>query len=133
MSLGQAAGPVRIVIADDDPFFGRMVQAHLSRRPEFEVVGLASDGREAIALTEELEPDLVLLDVSMPVLDGIAAARIIRAGASPPVIVLVTGADGATDRRACEAGAAAYLRKTDDVVPLMDVVLTMSQLGLAAR
>lgn len=133
MALRQAPGPVRIVIADDDPLFGRMVQAHLSHRADLEVVGLAADGREAITLTEELEPDLVLLDVSMPVLDGVAAAQVIRAAASPPVIVLVTDADGAPGAHAHGTGAAAYLRKTDDVVPLMHIVLTMSQLGLAAR
>src|SRR2546423_1679762 len=84
VSSGQSTRPVRIVIADDDPLFGRMVQAQLSERAEFEVVGLAANGLEAIMLTQELEPDLVLLDVSMPVLDGIDAARIIRQGRRPP-------------------------------------------------
>lgn len=125
--------PVRIVIADDDPVFGRMVQAHLSVHGEFEVVGLAADGREAIKLAEELEPDLMLLDVSMPGLDGIEAARIIRQGERPPSVVLVTGEDDASDARAYKAGAAAYVRKTGDVVPLMDAILTVSQLALPVR
>lgn len=133
MSLVESTGPIRILIVDDDPFFCRMVRAHVSGRAEFEVVGLAADGREAIRLTEELEPDLVLLDVSMPVLDGVATAQIIRAGSSPPAIVLVTGADDADDARAYEAGAAAYLRKTEGVVALMDVILTLSHLRLPTR
>ena len=133
MSPGQSTRPVRIVIADDDPLFGRMVQAQLSLRAEFEVVGLAADGLEAVMLAEQLEPDLVLLDVSMPVLDGIEAARIIRQRDRPPSVVLVTGEDDASDARAYKAGATAYVRKTGDVVPLMDAILTVSQLALPMR
>ena len=133
VSSGQSTRPVRIVIADDDPLFGRMVQAQLSERDEFEVVGLAANGLEAIMLTQELEPDLVLLDVSMPVLDGIDAARIIRQGRRPPSVVLVTGEDDASDARAYEVGAAAYVRKTRDIVPLMKAILTVSQLALPLR
>lgn len=130
MSLGHRPGPLRIVIADDDPLLGRMLQAHLSERADFEVVGLAANGREAIMLADELEPDLVLLDVSMPVLDGIDAARIIRQRASPPTVVLITGDDHASDVRAYKAGAAAYVRKSGGLAPLIDVILAVSQLGI---
>jgi DNA-binding NarL/FixJ family response regulator len=133
VSSGHSTRPVRIVIADDDPLFGRMVQAQLSERAEFEVVGLAANWLQAIMLTQELEPDLVLLDVSMPVLDGIDAARIIRQGRRPPSVVLVTGEDDASDARAYKAGAAAYVRKTGDIVPLMDAILAVSQLALPLR
>ena len=85
MSLGQAAGPIRIVIADDDPFFGRRVQACVSARADLEVVGLAANGREAISLTDELEPDLVLLDASMPPLDGVARSSSIRSTPAPDI------------------------------------------------
>jgi len=67
------------------------------------------------------------------VLDGIDAARIIRQGRRPPSVVLVTGEDDASDARAYEAGAAAYVRKTGDIVPLMDAILTVSQLALPLR
>jgi chemotaxis response regulator CheB len=121
MSLGQAAGSIRIVIADDDPSFGRMVQACVSARAELEVVGLAANGREATRLTKELEPDLVLLDVSMPPVDGVPAARTIRegAGAETPTVVLVNGEDD--------------LRESGDFAALMDVIVAVSQLGLPAR
>ena len=121
MSLGQAAGPIRIVIADDDPFFGRRVQACVSARAEVEVVGLAANGREAISLTDEPEPDLVLLDASMPPLDGVAAARTIREGAAarPPTIALVNGEDD--------------LRESGDLAALMDFIVAVSRLGLPAR
>src|SRR5262245_57434757 len=121
---------VRIVIADDDDLFARMVRIQLSTRPEFEVVGIASDGREAIELTNELEPDVVLMDVSMPVVDGIEATEVIRAGPDPPAVVMVTGEDEATDVRAYTAGAAAYLRKSGGTLGLIDVILAVSQVAL---
>lgn len=122
---------VRIVLADDDRLFAQMVRAQISMRPGLEVVGIAGNGREAVELAEELEPDLVLLDVSMPVLDGIEASRIIRAADNPPSVVLVTGEDEVADGRAYRAGAAAYLRKSTDLVGLIDVILAVSQLAVA--
>ena len=136
MSLGQAApDPVRIVVADDDPLFARMVRTHISARPEFEVVGIAANGREAVELTEKLVPDVVLMDVAMPVLDGIEAAEVMRDRPNPPAVVFVTGNDQASDVRAYTAGAAAYVRKPADLVELMDVVLAVSTVcaSLAGR
>ena len=130
MSQGQGTpDPLRIVVADDDPLFARMVRTHVSARPEFEVVGIATNGREAVELSEELAPDVVLMDVAMPVLDGIEAAEIIRDQGDPPAIVFVTGGDEATDTRAYKAGGAAYVRKPADLVELMDIVLAVSQLA----
>jgi CheY-like chemotaxis protein len=132
MALGLAApDPVRIVVADDDAFFARMVRSQVSARPWFEVVGTAANGVEAVALTDELAPDLVLMDVGMPVLDGIEAARIIRDRPHPPAVVLVTGDDEASDARAYKAGAAAYVRKPVDFVMLMDILLAISQFAFA--
>jgi DNA-binding NarL/FixJ family response regulator len=122
---------VRVVLADDDRLFLQMMRARLSMRPELEVVGIAANGREAVELTAELGPDLVLMDVSMPVLDGIEASRLIRAAENPPAVVLVTGEDEAADGRAYEAGAIAYLRKTGDIVGLIDVILAVSQVAVA--
>jgi DNA-binding NarL/FixJ family response regulator len=131
MSQGQGTpDPLRIVVADDDPLFARMVRTHVSARPEFEVVGIATNGREAVELSEELAPDVVLMDVAMPVLDGIEAAEIMRDRVDPPAIVFVTGGDEATDARAYKAGAAAYVRKPADLADLMDVVLAVSQFAL---
>jgi DNA-binding NarL/FixJ family response regulator len=127
MSFGQGArDPVRIVIADDDRLFAEMVRAQLSSREEVEIVGIAATGTEAIELAEELEPDLVLMDVSMPVLDGVEAARAITAGLDPPAVVLVTGEDGELNARAYDAGAAAYLRKSAGLSALMDVIVAVS-------
>jgi DNA-binding NarL/FixJ family response regulator len=127
MSFGQAVlDPVRIVIADDDRLFAEMVRMQLSSREEVEIVGIAATGKEAVELAEELEPDIVLMDVSMPVLDGIEAARVITAGSDPPAVVLVTGEDGELDARAYKAGAAAYLRKSAGLAALMDVIVAVS-------
>jgi response regulator NasT len=126
MSFGQGArDPVRIVIADDDRLFAEMVRMQLSRE-EVEIVGIAATGEEAVELAEELEPDLVLMDVSLPVLDGVEAARAITAGSDPPAIVLVTGEDNELDARAYEAGAAAYVRKSSGLAAVMDVIVAMS-------
>jgi CheY-like chemotaxis protein len=105
-----------------------MMRARLSALPEIEVVGLAADGRRALALAEELEPDVVLMDVHMPVMDGVEATRLIRALEEPPAVVLITGEDAAADAAAFEAGAAAYLRKSGDLIDVVDVIVAFSQL-----
>lgn len=130
MSPGQARprDPLRIVIADDDRLFAHMVRARVCEQPDLEVVGLAVNGEEAVELAEQLEPDIVVMDVSMPVLDGIDATRIIRDRPDPPAVVLITGEDGATNSRAYEVGAVAYLRKSVDMVALVEVIVTLSQL-----
>ena len=123
--------PIRIVVADDDPLFPRMVRAHVSARPEFEVVGIATNGLEALELSDELAPDVILMDVGMPLLDGIEAAQILRDRPDPPAVVLITGDDGASAARAYTAGVAAYVRKPADLVVLMDIVLTVSQFAFS--
>jgi len=125
---GPPQTPLRVVIADDDRLFARMMRARLSALPEIEVVGLAPDGRRALALAEELEPDVVLMDVHMPVMDGVEATRLIRALEEPPAVVLITGEDAAADAAAFEAGAAAYLRKSGDLIDVIDVIVAFSQL-----
>ena len=128
MSLGQAVpDPVRIVVADDDPLFARMVRTYVSAHPEFEVVGIAANGMEAVELNDELAPDVVVMDVGMPVLDGVEAARVIRDHPDPPAVVLVTGEDEVSDARVYESGAAAYVRKPADLVTLMDIIVAVSQ------
>jgi DNA-binding NarL/FixJ family response regulator len=130
--MPQPPGPpqtqLRVVIADDDRLFARMLRARLSALPEIEVVGLAADGRRALALAEELEPDVVLMDVHMPVMDGVEATRLIRELDEPPAVVLITGEDTAADAAAFEAGAAAYLRKSGDPIDVVDVIVAFSQL-----
>ena len=132
MSLPPGMPPrdrIRIVVADDDWLFAQLLQVRLSAHPDLEVIGIAGDGSEAVDLAQKLSPDMVLMDVTMPVLDGVEATRLIRALPEPPTVVLVTGEDDDTDLGAYEAGAAAYLRKSLDLVSLIDVVVAFSQLA----
>ena len=111
--------PVRLLLADDH----RMLRDGLRRSLEehgFDVVGEAADGAEAVRLAEDLQPDVVLMDVTMPVLDGVEATRLVRLRApSSRVVMLTMHADGDVIARAVQAGAVGYLVKdcsTEDVV-----------------
>jgi two-component system response regulator DegU len=124
------ADRTRILIADDDRFFAEMLRSALVVHDEFEVVGVFENGAEALAGTESLKPALVLMDVGMPVLDGIETTRKLRDLADPPTVVLITGEESESNgKRAYEAGAAAYLRKSEELVSVIDVVIAVSRLN----
>jgi DNA-binding NarL/FixJ family response regulator len=127
------SAPTRIVIADDDVFFVEMLRTALLAHEDFEVVGTASNGQEAYDHAVELKPSVVLMDVSMPVLDGVRATRLIHSLVDPPAVVLITGETEATDVAAYEAGAAAYLRKSEDLPMLVSVIVAVSRLAAAPR
>ena len=102
----------RIVIADDQALFREGLRTLLSTRPDMDVVGEAADGDEAVALVEQLQPDVVLMDLRMPKVDGIqATARIRERWPEIPVLVLTTFDDDANLFGALRAGAAGYLLK----------------------
>ncbi len=114
----------RLLLADDH----RMLRDSLRRSLEehgFEVVGEAADGAEAVRLAQALRPDVVLMDVSMPNLDGVEATRqISRVAPRSPVVMLTMHADGEVMARAIQAGAVGYLVKDcsiDDVVSAVRV------------
>ena len=124
--------PTRIVIADDDPFFVQMLRAELAECDQLEVVGTAANGAEAIDLVEELQPAVVLMDVAMPVLDGVDAMREIRNMPHPPAVVVITGREEEVSAHAAyQEGAQAYLRKSEDLPLLIGVVVAVSQLAAA--
>ncbi|HEU4755670.1 MAG TPA: response regulator transcription factor [Agromyces sp.] len=107
-----AAEPIRVVVADDHPIVRSGIVALLESEPGIEVVGEAVDGAEAVALAAELQPDLVLMDLRMPVLDGAAAtARILAEGGRTRVLVLTTYETDDHILAAIEAGASGYLLK----------------------
>ena len=125
--------PTRVLIADDDPFFVEMLRTALLAQEDFEVVATARNGQEAYDYAVELKPSVVLMDVSMPVVDGVEATRLIHRLDDPPAVVLITGeATEATDAAAYEAGAAAYLRKSEDVPMLVGVIVAVSRAAAAA-
>jgi DNA-binding NarL/FixJ family response regulator len=103
---------IRVLIADDQELVLEGLALILSAESDLEVVGLAGDGLQAVELTRRLRPDIVLLDVRMPELDGLAAARRILAGDSPPRVVMLTTYD--SDEYALDAllaGASGFLLK----------------------
>jgi DNA-binding NarL/FixJ family response regulator len=110
------AGPVlRIVIADDQSSVREGLVLLLGMLADIEVVGSAANGREAIALVAEHQPDAILLDLHMPVLDGVETAKILTAEhPGVAIVVLTTYADDTTVLAALRAGARSYLTKDAD-------------------
>ena len=116
----------RVVIAEDEALI-RMDLAEMLGEQGYEVVGQAGDGARAIELAEELRPDLVILDVKMPVLDGIAAAERIAAARIAPVVILTAFSQRELVDRARDAGAMAYLVKpfsASDLVPAIEMAVS---------
>ena len=115
--------PTRILIADDDAMLRRLLRMLLERDGRFTVVGEAVDGVEAVEMSVAHEPELLLLDLAMPRLDGLGVLERL-AGRSHPVIAVLTGFN---EERLCrqvlDAGAAACLEKGGDFASLCDQLL----------
>jgi DNA-binding NarL/FixJ family response regulator len=119
---------VRVVVADDHPVMRAGVVALLSADPALDIVGEASNGREAVDLVERLAPDVVLMDLRMPVLDGVAAtARIVAGGGPARVLVLTTYDTDADIERAVEAGSIGYLLKDATREQLVAAILAAAR------
>lgn len=118
--------PRTVVIAEDETLI-RMDLAEMLVEEGYDVVGQAGDGQKAIELAEELRPDLVILDVKMPVLDGIAAAEAIAGKRIAPVVMLTAFSQRDLVERAREAGAMSYLVKPfsqTDLVPAIEMAVS---------
>ena len=112
---------IRVLIADDDNAFLESLQALIDRQPELAVVGRAADGLEAIELAEALSPDAVVLDLHMPLLDGVTAAARLRRDHPNLCLIALTGDDAPALHRAVrEAGADEVLLKDELVGGLLD-------------
>jgi NarL family two-component system response regulator LiaR len=104
--------PIRVLIVDDHEVVREGLRLFLAEEDEIEVIGLAADGSHALSMAATLEPDVILMDLVMPELDGIETIRRLRtAGSRSRVLILTTFVDKARVRAAIEAGAVGYLLK----------------------
>jgi len=113
-----------VVVCDDQAGFRQLVAVVLGLEPGIEVIGEAGDGREAITLAERLQPDVLLLDIAMPVMDGLEALPRVREVSPATQVVVLTGVTAASIReRALAAGASAFIEKGIDIDELGDRVV----------
>jgi two-component system, response regulator PdtaR len=119
----------RVVVAEDESLI-RIDIVEILTDNGFEVVGEAGDGEKAVALARELKPDLVVMDVKMPLMDGISAAEILGKEKIAPVVLLTAFSQRELVERASEAGAMAYVVKPftpNDLLPAIEIALSRSQ------
>ena len=113
-----------MLIADDHRLFAEALEAVLSMEERIDVVGRAADGGEAVALARTLRPDVVALDISMPVMDGFEAAAQLAELEAPPAVLMLTGSNAPEDvDRARRAGAKGYVTKDTIAASLVDAIL----------
>lgn len=132
MTREPPAGRVRVLVVDDDQAFAEAMMSSLSEDGRVDVVGTASDGQEALELSRLLRPDVMLLDLNMPRLDGYEVMRRINRRARQPAVIVLTGVTDTDDLdRAARLKPDALLQKTTDAeTVVLGVVLA---LGLGQR
>ena len=120
----QSKQRIHVLIADDHRLFAETLEALLATDERIEVVGHAHDGREAVDRAVKLEPNVVLMDIDMPVMDGFEATRRIREQQGTACILMLTGSNSREDvDRARQAGAAGYVTKDRIAAELIDAIL----------
>ena len=106
---------IRVALVDDQALFRGGIRMLVDSQPDLEIVGEAGDGREAIAMVERTRPDIVLMDIRMPVMDGIAAtAEILRTPDAPKIVMLTTFDLAEAAARAIRGGASGFMLKDAD-------------------
>jgi DNA-binding NarL/FixJ family response regulator len=115
---------IRVLIADDHRMFAEALEAILATDARLEVAGQAGDGAEAVRLALKTRPDVILMDISMPLMDGLEATKQIRRHWPTACVLMLTGSNSRTDvDRAREAGAAGYVTKERIAAELIDAIL----------
>ncbi len=115
--------PIRVLVCDDSEAFRALLRYTLQEDPGIEVVGEAADGMAAIQAAERLQPDVVLLDLTMPILDGMdAIAAVLERAPGAQVVALSGWGAERMEQAALDQGAIAYVEKSDDVEALRAAV-----------
>src|ERR671928_1757902 len=118
---------IRVLIADDHRLFAQALEAILTTDERIEIAGHARDGREAVELARELEPDVILMDIAMPAMDGFQATSMIRSDDPDACILMLTGSNSRTDvDRARRVGAAGYVTKDRIASELIDAIVEVA-------
>jgi len=119
----QAGDPVRVLIADSEQGFRRFIRRILERQPDLNVAGQASDAEEVVQLAQQLKPDVVLMDIDLPGLDGLEATRRIKASLPGTKVIMLSAVDGETYRNtAAKHGADGFLPKSAPVSEILSVI-----------
>lgn len=117
-------GPLTVLIADDHDLFAESIEAFLGTEQRIDVIGRAANGEEAVQLADNLHPDVVLMDISMPVMDGFAAAARIRSALPQTCVLFLTGSNSPADvARAREAGGSGYVTKDRIASELVEAIV----------
>jgi NarL family two-component system response regulator LiaR len=117
----------RVLIADDHRMFAEALEAILASDERLEVAGYAGDGAEAVRLALKLRPDVTLMDISMPVMDGLQATQQIRKQWPTACVLMLTGSNSRLDvDRAREAGAAGYVTKERIAAELIEAIVEIA-------
>ena len=124
---------MRVLLADDTPEIRRLLRLNLELDGRFEIVGEAADGAEAVALAASLHPDAVVLDLAMPVMDGLQAIPVILESSPAARILVLSGFDHSRmEARAREQGAHGYLEKGAAFVQIADTLVALGAEGMTA-
>ena len=125
---GMAPARVQVVVADDHPLFRDGIERAVRERPDFELIGAAADGREALALIRERAPRVAVLDLRLPGLDGFGVLNAVtRDGLPTRVLILSASGDAELVYRAVQGGAAGYSRKESDRQAILDAIAAVAR------
>ena len=126
MEAAAVSNKIRVLIADDHRLFAETLEALLATEDRVEVVGSARDGKDAVRLARKLRPDVILMDISMPIMDGFEATKRIRQQQKDACVLMLTGSNSRNDvDLARKAGAAGYVTKDRIAAELIEAIVEL--------